>query len=163
MRPTRSMPQFGTRVGTPAMKRPMAARRGSNPPTNNHPARNADDTVQSGKAKSERGEAKMKAPRFPKSEAHRWVAATAAIVLAGAAAFVPEVYAGKKAAGQEKEPSHGARANQSPTLADQTDLAAPVYNPNIALARDARELPFPRGISRLNFMDIAPPVNPATV
>src|SRR5260221_667345 len=163
MRPTGSMPQFGTRVGTPAMKRPMAARRGSNPPTNNHPARNADDTVQSGKAKSERGEAKMKAPRFPKSEAHRWVAATAAIVLAGAAAFVPEFYAGKKAAGQEKESSHSAMADQSTTLADQTDLAVTVYNSNIALVRDVRELHLPRGNFRLKFMDIAATVNPATV
>src|SRR5260221_6388469 len=65
MRPTRSMPQFGTRVGTPAMKRPMAARRGSNLPTNNHPARNGDDTVQSGKAKSERGEAKDEDSTIP--------------------------------------------------------------------------------------------------
>src|SRR5260221_6586622 len=163
MRPTGSMPQFGTRVGTPAMKRPMAARRGSNPPTNNHPERNADDTVQSGKAKSERGEAKMKAPRFPKSEAHRWVAATAAIVLAGAAAFVPEFYAGKKAAGQEKESSHSAMADQSTTLADQTDLAVTVYNSNIALVRDVRELHLPHGNFRLKFMDIAATVNPATV
>src|SRR5882724_7494801 len=163
MRPTRSMPLFGTRVGTPAMKRPMAARPGSNPPTNNRPARNGDVTVQSGKAKSERGEAKMKTPRFPKSAAHRWVAAATVIALTGAAAFVPEFYAGKKAAGQEKESSHSATADQSTTLADQTDLAVTVYNSNIALVRDVRELHLPRGNFRLKFMDIAATVNPVTV
>ena len=52
----------------------------------------------------------MKSPRFPKSAAHRWVAAAAAITLAGAAAFVPEFHAGKKTAEQEKESSRGAAA-----------------------------------------------------
>ncbi|HTA59645.1 MAG TPA: hypothetical protein VK805_15900, partial [Candidatus Baltobacteraceae bacterium] len=105
----------------------------------------------------------MKTPRFPKSAAHRWMAATAVIALAGAAAFVPEFHAGKKAAGQEKESSRGAAGDQSTTLADQTDLAVTVYNSNIALVRDVRELHLPRGNFRLKFMDIAATVNPATV
>ena len=105
----------------------------------------------------------MKTPRFPKSVPHRWVAATAVIALAGAAAFVPEFHAGKKTAGQEKESSRGAAADQSTTLSDQTDLAVTVYNSNIALVRDVRELHLPRGNFRLKFMDIAATVNPATV
>jgi hypothetical protein len=146
------------------MKLPTAAQPGSKPPTNNQPARNTDGAVLSAKAKSKRGEAKMKTPRFPKSAAHRWVAATAVIALAGAAAFVPEFHAGKKAAGQEKESSRGAAAaDQSTTLSDQTDLAVTVYNSNIALVRDVRELHLPRGNFRLKFMDIAATVNPATV
>ena len=104
----------------------------------------------------------MKVPRFPKSATHRWAATTAAIALAGAAAFVPEFHARQRNNGQEKESSRSA-ADQSTTLSDQTDLAVTVYNSNIALIRDVRELQLPRGNFRLKFMDIAATVNPATV
>jgi hypothetical protein len=105
----------------------------------------------------------MKTPRFPKSAASRWVAATAAIALAGAAAFVPDFHAGKKPASQEKDSSRIAAPDQSTSLNDQTDLAVSIYNSNIALIRDVRELQFPRGNFHLKFMDIAATVNPATV
>jgi hypothetical protein len=105
----------------------------------------------------------MITPRFPKSAASRWVAATAAIALAGAAAFVPDFQAGKKGGQQEKDSRRSAAADQSTSLADQTDLAVTVYNSNIALIRDVRELQLPRGEFRLKFMDIAATVNPATV
>jgi hypothetical protein len=49
------------------------------------------------------------------------------------------------------------------TLADQSDLAVTVYNSNIALVRDVRQLTLPAGASRLRFMDIAASINPATV
>src|ERR1700726_3028823 len=49
------------------------------------------------------------------------------------------------------------------TLTDQSDLAVTVYNSNIALVRDVRQLTLPAGESRLRFMDIAASVNPATV
>jgi hypothetical protein len=91
----------------------------------------------------------------------RWVAATAAILLAGAAAFVPVDHAGRKNEGQEKEASRG--ADQATTLNDQTDLGVTVYNSNIALIRDVRDLQLPKGDFRLKFMDIAATVNPATV
>jgi len=48
-------------------------------------------------------------------------------------------------------------------LHDQTDLAVTVYNSNIALVRDVRQLALPSGAFRLKFMDIAATVNPATV
>jgi hypothetical protein len=48
-------------------------------------------------------------------------------------------------------------------LNDQTDLALTVYNSNIALVRDVRQLSLPSGAFRLKFMDIAATVNPATV
>jgi hypothetical protein len=105
----------------------------------------------------------MITPRFPKNAASRWVATTAAIALAGAAAFVPDFHAGKKGGQQEKDSRRGAAADQSTSLADQTDLAVTVYNSNIALIRDVRELQLPRGEFRLKFMDIAATVNPATV
>jgi hypothetical protein len=49
------------------------------------------------------------------------------------------------------------------TLKDQTDLAVTVYNSNIALVRDVRELALPSGILDLQLADIAASVNPATV
>jgi hypothetical protein len=48
-------------------------------------------------------------------------------------------------------------------LDDQVDLAVTVYNSDIALVRDVRELQLPRGSFDLKFMDIAATVNPATV
>jgi hypothetical protein len=53
--------------------------------------------------------------------------------------------------------------DQSTSLSDQTDLAVTVYNSNIALVRDVRQLTLPTGSFRLKFMDIAATVNPATV
>jgi hypothetical protein len=49
------------------------------------------------------------------------------------------------------------------TLDDQVDLAVTVYNSDIALVRDVRELRLARGVGQLRFMDIAATVNPATV
>jgi hypothetical protein len=54
---------------------------------------------------------------------------------------------------------------QAPTssLDDQVELAVTVYNSNIALVRDVRQLDLPRGEFNLEFQDIAATVNPATV
>ncbi|MEZ5286902.1 MAG: DUF4139 domain-containing protein [Vicinamibacterales bacterium] len=49
------------------------------------------------------------------------------------------------------------------TLDDQTELAITVYNSDIALVRDVRQLQLARGTGSLRFMDIAATVNPATV
>lgn len=49
------------------------------------------------------------------------------------------------------------------TLDDQVDLAVTVYNSNIALVRDVRQLTLPAGVFDLRFMDIASSINPATV
>jgi hypothetical protein len=49
------------------------------------------------------------------------------------------------------------------TLDDQVELAVTVYNSDIALVRDVRNLQLARGTSNLHFMDIAATVNPATV
>ena len=49
------------------------------------------------------------------------------------------------------------------TLDDQVDLAVTVYNSEIALVRDVRNVQLPSGSVDLNFMDIAATVNPATV
>jgi hypothetical protein len=48
-------------------------------------------------------------------------------------------------------------------LENQVDLAVTVYNSDLALVRDVRELQLQRGSFDLKFMDIAATVNPATV
>jgi hypothetical protein len=53
--------------------------------------------------------------------------------------------------------------DRSTTLDDQTELGVTVYNSDIALVRDVRNLLLARGTSDLKFMDIAATVNPATV
>jgi hypothetical protein len=98
----------------------------------------------------------------------KWAMAGAAIALAGAAVIVPSYQARKKNEGQDpqqqaKEASRAAANDQSTTLNDQTELAVTVYNSNIALIRDVRQLQMPSGDFRLKFMDIAATVNPATV
>ncbi len=64
-------------------------------------------------------------------------------------------------------PSAAAAAAQDPatttTLDDQAELAVTIYNSDIALVRDVRNLQIARGTSDLHFMDIAATVNPATV
>jgi hypothetical protein len=105
----------------------------------------------------------MKTVQRSKDTARRWVAAGAIIALAGATALVPPYQAGKKAAAQEKNAPGANGSDQSTTLSDQTDLAVTVYNSNIALVRDVRQLQLPTGTFRLKFMDIAATVNPATV
>src|ERR1700740_17198 len=64
---------------------------------------------------------------------------------------------------QEKEAARETGAGPSTTLNDQTDLSVTVYNSNIALIRDVRNLTVPSGLFRLKLMDIAATVNPATV
>ena len=51
----------------------------------------------------------------------------------------------------------------SSTLDDQIDLGVTVYNSDIALVRDVRDIQLPRGSFDLRFMDIAATVNPAWV
>lgn len=56
-----------------------------------------------------------------------------------------------------------AQTAETSTVTDQKDLAVTVYNSNIALVRDVRQLRLPSGTFDLRFMDIAAQVNPATV
>jgi hypothetical protein len=53
--------------------------------------------------------------------------------------------------------------DQLTTLDDQAELSLTVYNSDIALVRDVRNLTLARGVGNLRFMDIAATVNPATV
>jgi hypothetical protein len=49
------------------------------------------------------------------------------------------------------------------TLTDQSEVSVTVYNSDLALVRDVRQLTLPPGESLLRFMDIAASINPATV
>jgi len=103
----------------------------------------------------------MRIPRI-QSSARRFCAISAAAVLAASAVIAyPAARRNRASDAQEKEAR--AVADQSTSLNDQTDLNVTVYNSNIALVRDVRNLMLPGGTFRLKFMDIAATVNPATV
>ena len=91
-----------------------------------------------------------------------WRAAILVAILIGAGLAFPAAPASRPQSPQENRAADGAR-EQSTSLNDQTDLAVTVYNSNIALVRDVRQLSLPRGAFRLKLMDIAATVNPATV
>jgi hypothetical protein len=93
----------------------------------------------------------------------RWIAASVVVLIAGAALLHAFRHTQRVYAAQEKEAVRTASADQATSLGDQTDLAVTVYNSNIALVRDVRQLTLPSGAFRLKFMDIAATVNPATV
>ena len=78
----------------------------------------------------------------------------AALALGGVVAAVPERPAAVVPAVEQ---------DATTTIDDQAELAVTVYNSDIALVRDVRNLQLARGVSDLRFMDIAATVNPATV
>jgi hypothetical protein len=88
--------------------------------------------------------------------ARLWLAAPALAAAGILAAFLNDP--APVAAAPPSAPAQG-----SSTLDDQTELSLTVYNSNIALVRDVRNLQVPRGVFDLQFMDIAATVNPATV
>jgi hypothetical protein len=82
--------------------------------------------------------------------------------------FAPIVLAIAVAAPFHTEAPPAAAAAQAPapvttTLDDQAELAVTIYNSDLALIRDVRNIQMARGTSDLHFMDIAATVNPATV
>jgi len=92
----------------------------------------------------------------------RILAAAVALFVAAELSY-PYRHAPRVYASQEKESARAAAGDQTTSLSDQTDLNVTVYNSNIALVRDVRQLALPGGAFRLKFMDIAATVNPATV
>jgi hypothetical protein len=85
---------------------------------------------------------------------HLWVAA---LLVAGTAALSHHSAPAAAAAASREAGQDGS------TLDDQVDLGVTVYNSDIALVRDVRELQLPRGSFDLKFMDVAATVNPTTV
>lgn len=56
-----------------------------------------------------------------------------------------------------------AAAPTTTTVGEQVELSLTVYNSNLALVRDVRQLSLPGGTSTLRFADVAAAINPATV
>jgi hypothetical protein len=83
------------------------------------------------------------------------------IVLSGSNAH--QLFAG--AGHVETTPAAGTDAgqDQTTTLNDQSEVSVTVYNSDLALVRDVRNLQLTRGTGNLRFMDIAATINPATV
>jgi len=92
-----------------------------------------------------------------------WIALTAAIFTALLVTMSLSANGRRAPSSQERESSASAANDQTTKLSDQTELNVTVYNSNIALVRDVRQLSLPQGAFRLKFMDIAATVNPATV
>jgi len=87
-----------------------------------------------------------------------FTAALAALLVA-----LPFLHRSVFASSASQAPAQATDGNITTTLADQTDLALTVYNSNLSLVRDVRQLTLPSGDSLLRFMDIASSINPATV
>jgi hypothetical protein len=84
-----------------------------------------------------------------------WLASSVLVIAAGVA-----VTHERSAATAAAPPAEG---QDTSTLDDQIDLAVTVYNSDLALVRDVRNIQLPKGTFDLRFMDIAATVNPATV
>jgi len=91
-----------------------------------------------------------------------WAALLAAGLFAGPVLWTHRAVlaAGVQAAGTSRTEGEG---QPSTTSADQVDLAVTIYNSNLALVRDVRQLTLPTGAFHLRFMDVASSINPATV
>ena len=96
--------------------------------------------------------------RNPKLSRISFAAGFAALLFA-----LPLLYRPADAQTASQAPDQVADGALTTTLADQSDVALTVYNSNLSLVRDTRQLTLPVGESRLRFMDIAASINPATV
>jgi hypothetical protein len=63
----------------------------------------------------------------------------------------------------KSQPAAQSDPQASTSQTDQTDLSITVYNSDLALVRDVRDVAVPAGTFQLKFMDIASSINPATV
>jgi hypothetical protein len=90
-----------------------------------------------------------------------FAAAILAVLLATAllAGYLRRVHA---ATGQ-KEQSAAKTTTLTTSEKDQVDLAVTVYNSNLALVRDVRQIHLSAGVFPLHFEDVAASINPATV
>src|SRR5882672_809932 len=98
----------------------------------------------------------------PKSSSKKVRNRSLAIAIAALAVSSAAIAARTRARTPQHD-SADAKNSATTTLTDQTDLNVTVYNSNIALVRDVRNLTLPTGSFRLKFEDIAATVNPATV
>ncbi len=86
-----------------------------------------------------------------------------ALALAGGAALSPHGSRPVSALDQTLAAAPAAGGQAATSLDDQVDVAVTVYNGQLALVRDVRQIALGAGDLRLQFTDIASTVNPATV
>ncbi len=67
------------------------------------------------------------------------------------------------AAGDQKQEAAAKTTALTTNEKDQADLAVTVYNSNLALVRDVRQIHLSAGVFPLHFEDVAASINPATV
>ena len=97
---------------------------------------------------------------MPSSSARIWNTAVLPAILflwlAGGSAAIGAPQTGSEAATTRSEPA-------STTEKDRSDLTVTVYNSNLALVRDVREIHLESGVFPLRFEDVAASIMPATV
>jgi hypothetical protein len=88
-----------------------------------------------------------------------------AALLAAGAIFLARPETSTLSAGAEPDAATAGQGSRdhATTLDDQQEVSITVYNSDLALVRDVRNLTLARGTGHLRFMDIAATVNPATV
>jgi hypothetical protein len=98
------------------------------------------------------------------------IATSTLVAVLVTASLLPRTAAGKHvdqathlASQQSPSPAGSDAASSTTSQGDQTDLSITVYNSDLALVRDVREITLPAGDFRLKFMDVAASMNPATV
>jgi hypothetical protein len=85
-------------------------------------------------------------------------------ILAALSIFVClEFFGPAFAAPQQKEEATASSEPAATTEKDQVDLNVTVYNSNVALVRDVRQIHLASGVFPLRFEDVAASINPATV
>jgi hypothetical protein len=88
---------------------------------------------------------------------------TAVLAALLSATLLPATMLARRAATPQAPAAKPAAAPATTTLADQADLSLTIYNSNLALIRDVRQLSLATGLSTLHFADVAALINPATV
>jgi hypothetical protein len=83
----------------------------------------------------------------------------ALVVILPLAGYLEKVYA----AHEPQDAAKNAAEALTTTDKDQVDLAVTVYNSNVALVRDVRQIRLSAGVFPLKFEDVAASINPATV
>jgi hypothetical protein len=84
------------------------------------------------------------------------LATSSLLAIAGGVATVHGAQTGKDDAAAKTDAA-------TTTEKDQTDLSVTVYNSNVALIRDVRQIPLRAGVFPLRFEDVAASINPVTV
>jgi hypothetical protein len=88
---------------------------------------------------------------------------TAVLAVAFCTTLLPATMPARQGVQPQESAARPSGTTATTTLDDQTDLSLTIYNSNLALIRDVRQLTLSSGASMLRFADVAAQINPATV